>query len=147
MLLASASKEACQMYATIREQLYAEGWAIGFIEGRAKGMASMLEQLIDMRGLSLTHELRERLAECQDENQLLQWFDRAVTATSLAEIFDVEGILKGMARMLERLFVLRGLSLTDELRERLAECKDESLLQRWFDRAVTATSLTEIFDD
>ncbi|MCX4243677.1 hypothetical protein [Paraliomyxa miuraensis] len=68
------------MYATIREQLIAEG--------QTKGMASMLEQLIDMRGLSLTHELRERLAGCQDENLLLRWFERAVTATSLTEIFD-----------------------------------------------------------
>ncbi|MCX4243676.1 hypothetical protein [Paraliomyxa miuraensis] len=64
------------MYATIREQLIAEG------------MTRMLEQLLDLRGLSLTHELRERLAGCQDENQLLQWFDRAVTATSITEIFD-----------------------------------------------------------
>ncbi|MCX4243680.1 hypothetical protein [Paraliomyxa miuraensis] len=48
----------------------------------------MLELLIDMRGISLTDELHERLAGCQDENLLLLWFDRAVTATSLAEIFD-----------------------------------------------------------
>lgn len=53
-----------------------------------KGMAHMLERMIDARGLSLTDELRERLDGCQDENQLLQWFDRAVTATSLTEIFD-----------------------------------------------------------
>ena len=84
------------MYATIREQLIAEGMADGLAKGmadglakgKAVGMTSMLEQLLDMRGLSLTHELRERLAGCQDENLLRRWFERAVTATSLTEIFD-----------------------------------------------------------
>ena len=96
ILLASASKETRQMYATIREQLIAEGMADGLAKGmadglakgKAVGMTSMLEQLLDMRGLSLTHELRERLAGCQDENLLRRWFERAVTATSLTEIFD-----------------------------------------------------------
>ena len=49
--------------------------------------------------------------------------------------------------MVERLLATRGLALPYELRARLASCQDEALLQRWFDRAVTATSLTEVFDD
>ncbi|MCX4243675.1 FliH/SctL family protein [Paraliomyxa miuraensis] len=108
MLLASTSNETRQMYATIREQLIAEGMADGLKKGMAdglakgkadgireglargetKGMARMLEQLLGMRGLSLTNELRDRLAGCQDENLLRRWFERADTATSLTEIFD-----------------------------------------------------------
>ena len=58
-----------------------------------------------------------------------------------------EGKAEGMARMLERLLDTRGLTLTEELRERLSGCKDEALLQRWFDRAITASTPTEVFDD
>ncbi|MCB9716275.1 MAG: hypothetical protein H6712_20580 [Myxococcales bacterium] len=84
------------MYATIRDELLAKGRAEGLAEGRAdgilqgetKGMARMLERLLDTRGLEPTDELRERVAACKDENLLQRWFDRAVTATSLAEVFD-----------------------------------------------------------
>jgi len=47
-----------------------------------------LERLLERRDFPLTHELRQRIAGCEDENLLLRWFDRAVTATALAEIFD-----------------------------------------------------------
>lgn len=87
ILLSSASEETRQMYATIREELVAKGRAEGLAKGRA-GMARMLERLLDTRGLTLTDELRERLATCEDEDLLQRWFDRAVTATTLDEVFD-----------------------------------------------------------
>lgn len=57
-------------------------------EGMTKGMGQMLVQLLDSRGLVLTHALRERIASCKDELLLQQWFQRAITATTLTEIFD-----------------------------------------------------------
>ncbi|MEM9455151.1 MAG: hypothetical protein AAGF11_13300, partial [Myxococcota bacterium] len=59
----------------------------------------------------------------------------------------VKGRVEGMAKMLEQLLDSRELELTDELRDRIAGCKDESLIQRWSQRAITAKTLTEVFDD
>ena len=101
ILVESLNQETRHLYATIREQLIAEGKAAGIAEGVAKGIAEGV----------------------------------------------AKGEAKGMARMVERLLDTRGLTLTDELRERLVGCNDAALLQRWFDRAVTATTLTEVFDD
>jgi len=58
-----------------------------------------------------------------------------------------KGETKGMVKMLERLLDRRGLALEPEQHERIAACEDENLLQRWFDRAVTATTIGAIFDD
>lgn len=58
-----------------------------------------------------------------------------------------EGEVRGAAQMLERLLDARGVALTDALRRRIRECTDSELLQRWFGRAVTATTTAEVFDD
>ncbi|MEM9463704.1 MAG: hypothetical protein AAGF11_56725, partial [Myxococcota bacterium] len=65
-----------------------EGRRKGRREGRAEGMTRMLRRLLNRRKLEPTAEQRQRLATCTDPQQLQQWFDRAVTATSVGEIFD-----------------------------------------------------------
>ncbi len=86
ILLGSASPETRQMYTTMREEFIATGEA----KGQVKGMARMVERLLLKRELVLTDELRERLAACEDEELLQQWFDCALTATSVAEVFSDE---------------------------------------------------------
>ncbi|MEX1362040.1 MAG: hypothetical protein AB1Z98_02890 [Nannocystaceae bacterium] len=56
--------------------------------GRAAGMCQLLERLLVQRGLGPSDELLARLRECDDAAQIQQWFDRALTATSAAEVFD-----------------------------------------------------------
>ncbi|MCX4239247.1 hypothetical protein [Paraliomyxa miuraensis] len=76
------------MYATIREELIADGMLRGKAEGKAEMLAEMLEQLLDSRELGLTDALRERVAGCKDESLFRRWFQRAITATNLTEVFD-----------------------------------------------------------
>src|SRR5690606_18121584 len=64
----SLNPETRHLYATIREELIADGMLKGKAEGKAEGMAEMLEQLLDSRELGLTDELRERVAGCKDES-------------------------------------------------------------------------------
>ncbi len=94
ILLESASQETRQMYATMRDEFIAtgraEGEAKGEARGQIKGMARMVERLLLKRDLILTDELHERLAGCEDEDLLQRWFDRALTATSVAEVFSDE---------------------------------------------------------
>ncbi len=100
-----------------------------------------------MRGIPLesaSQETRQMYATMRDE--FIAKGEAKGRAKGRAE-GRAEGEAKGMARMVERLLLKRELVLTDELRDRLAGCEDEGLLQRWFDRSLTATTLTEVFDD
>jgi predicted transposase/invertase (TIGR01784 family) len=55
-----------------------------------------------------------------------------------------EGILRGKREALLLLLAHRSIDLTDEHRTRIATCTDSELLDRWFQRALTATSVAEI---
>ena len=55
-----------------------------------------------------------------------------------------EGQVRGQAIMLVHLIDGRGLRATEPQRARMLSCTDERLLQHWFDRAITASSVDEI---
>ncbi|MFD7688429.1 hypothetical protein [Streptomyces sp. NPDC059781] len=56
-------------------------------EGRVKEKAERLLHLMERRGLSLTEETRQRVTTCADAPLLDLWFDRAIEATTLDEVF------------------------------------------------------------
>ena len=56
-----------------------------------------------------------------------------------------EGRMAGMAERLLRLMERRGFPMTEETRQRVITCTDMPLLDLWFDRAIDATTLDEIF--
>jgi len=59
---------------------------------------------------------------------------------------EARGRAVGIARSLERLLAAKGLELTAEQRARVAGCTDETILQAWFDRAVTAAAPAQVFE-
>jgi hypothetical protein len=56
-------------------------------EGRAEGRAEDILLLLDRRGIDVSDGDRERITSCSDLDVLSRWFDRAITATSTAEVF------------------------------------------------------------
>jgi hypothetical protein len=56
-------------------------------EGEARGEAKSLLRLLDARHLSLSEDQRQRVTSCTDSAQLDVWFDRAITAGTVAEVF------------------------------------------------------------
>ena len=56
-------------------------------QGLAEGEAKAVLRLLDAHGVVLTDEQRQQVAACTDPVQLDRWFDRAITATSAAEVF------------------------------------------------------------
>ncbi|MEM9455738.1 MAG: Rpn family recombination-promoting nuclease/putative transposase [Myxococcota bacterium] len=88
ILFRSASKETRLMFTTIRDQLITEGEARGETKGEARGLAHALERLLNSRGLKLDKALRTRITDCKDPALLQRWFDRALKATTLTEVFD-----------------------------------------------------------
>jgi hypothetical protein len=51
------------------------------------------------------------------------------------------------ARMLLQALTLRAFTVSDSLRERVMTCTDHALIERWFERAMKAPTLDEVFTD
>jgi hypothetical protein len=73
------------------EQIEAAARARGFAKGRAEakaaGKAEDILRILDKRGLALTDEQRAQVLECADLEVLDRWFDAALDATSVGEVF------------------------------------------------------------
>ncbi|MBA2950379.1 hypothetical protein [Streptomyces himalayensis] len=59
-------------------------------EGEVLGMASALLRILDRRGIRLSDSDRECILTCTDLDTLVHWIDRAVTASSVNDIFTEE---------------------------------------------------------
>ncbi|MFI9597315.1 hypothetical protein [Nonomuraea sp. NPDC052265] len=76
-----------------------------------------------------------------------------------AEMLRAEGRAAAMARTMAEamtrtradkvLWLLdrRGVDVPDDVRERVTSCTDITLIETWFDRAVNADSLSDVFED
>jgi hypothetical protein len=58
-----------------------------FGEGKAEGKAEMLLKFLELKGISLTAEERERVLECEDVAQLDAWAARVLVAKTAGEVF------------------------------------------------------------
>ncbi|HLV71710.1 MAG TPA: hypothetical protein VKY91_02915 [Vulgatibacteraceae bacterium] len=65
-----------------------EGKAEGKIEGKLEGEIELLLVVLESRGFVIGDDLRQRIASCQDLEQIHVWARNAVTASSLDEVFD-----------------------------------------------------------
>jgi len=83
MRYAQLAKEAAEILAAAR----AEGEARGEARGLAKGEADALRTVLAARGFELTRAYDERIERCADCETLRGWVRRAVTATTLREVF------------------------------------------------------------
>jgi hypothetical protein len=68
---------------TFIERIHDEGIA----EGKAEGKAEAVLRLLDARGLASSPEQRQQVTSSTDPAQLDLWFDRAITASTAAEVF------------------------------------------------------------
>jgi hypothetical protein len=69
------------------ERIKEEGRAEGRAEARAQGPAAMFLRILTVRGLEVPNHIRERVLACTDLKQLEAWADKAVTATSVQDVF------------------------------------------------------------
>jgi hypothetical protein len=60
----------------------------GIAEGEAKGKAEAVLKLLDARNLAPSPDQRNQVKTCSDPAQLDLWFDRAITASTVAEVFE-----------------------------------------------------------
>ncbi|HRI68782.1 MAG TPA: Rpn family recombination-promoting nuclease/putative transposase [Polyangium sp.] len=69
------------------EEKMAQGRAEGHKTGVAEGKASALLMVLEMRGLTTTESLRERISNCKDVAWLDAWISRAMQARTIDEVF------------------------------------------------------------
>jgi hypothetical protein len=70
-----------------QSKLLAEREARGEARGKVEGVAEMLLDILDMRGVRITENERRRVENCGDLAQLRAWGKLAVTARTAADIF------------------------------------------------------------
>lgn len=56
-------------------------------QGRAEGEATALPAVLDARGISVPDTAHERIMQCTDLEQLETWVRRAVTVSTIEELF------------------------------------------------------------
>ncbi|MET9255708.1 hypothetical protein [Streptomyces sp. NPDC003717] len=57
-------------------------------EIRAEGQAKSLLHLLEQRGIDVSDDARQRITDCHDMEVQLTWLSRAITASSVEEVFD-----------------------------------------------------------
>ncbi|MEV5381140.1 hypothetical protein AB0L26_35055 [Streptomyces nondiastaticus] len=72
---------------TLFEETYLEGKA----EGRVHGSAQMVLRVLDNRGIHMPPATRERIMDCAQMLTLERWMDRALTISTIEELFVEEG--------------------------------------------------------
>ena len=65
----------------------------------------------------------------------------------LRMLIEARGEARGEARMLLQVFAVRGMAVDDAFRERVMQCDDRSLLERWHARAITAQTLDDVINE
>jgi hypothetical protein len=83
IILDTISKAVKEVYVTIADKLRNEGRT----EGRVSAAAEMLLRMLDHRAWSIPASLRARVLATSDERLLQRWFDRALAAASVEEVF------------------------------------------------------------
>ncbi|MEU9782942.1 hypothetical protein AB0H92_18615 [Streptomyces phaeochromogenes] len=66
---------------------YAESWASGYAAGLATGLAKGTLAVLDVRLLSISDDVRERITTCTDHARLDDWLDRAGTVERAEDLF------------------------------------------------------------
>ncbi len=64
----------------------AQGRAEGEAKGQAEGRAHSVLHVLEVRGIDVPGDVRERILSCSDVAMLDAWLERALTAKSAAEV-------------------------------------------------------------
>ncbi|MEU6713199.1 hypothetical protein ABZ897_17085 [Nonomuraea sp. NPDC046802] len=124
---------------------------------------------MDARGIPVTEETRTRIQECKDQETLLSWIRNAATAPDIDIVFDKSrvhildsaespwiqrwigyGVGLGMAHRTAKAILAtleaRDIPVSKEVRARLMECGDLTILTPRLDKAPTVNSAEELFE-
>ncbi|MDT3724807.1 hypothetical protein ROS62_07855 [Streptomyces sp. DSM 41972] len=70
-------------HGTLFEEMYLEAKSRGKAESRAESILRVLE----VQGVPVSDEVRERITTCTDLDTLTTWFDRCLTVSKAEDLF------------------------------------------------------------
>jgi hypothetical protein len=77
-----------KLEAMMRTTPYRSEFVESYVEqGKAQAKAEDVIKILDARGIELAGEQRDQVTSCTDLDQLDRWFDRALAATTAADVF------------------------------------------------------------
>lgn len=127
---------------------------------RLLGRAEAVVQILNVRSIDVPSDTRETILCCKDAALLDAWIECAISATTVNDLFDnnhpalrkvlqyrEEGRNQGRAEAIVLALEKRGVAVPGDERKRILACRDRSTLNVWFDRAITATTIDEVFND
>jgi hypothetical protein len=144
---------------TMFEEKYLEGEA----QGKAEDRASLILRVLEKRGIEVPDGVRERITSCTDLDTLTDWFDRSLSAAGAEDLF-TEGVdspvdeeaylearalgeIRGTATGVLRVLEVRGLAISDDVREHIMSCTDLQLVDDWLERAGTVERAEDLFTE
>ncbi|MEU5366268.1 hypothetical protein ABZ354_22810 [Streptomyces sp. NPDC005925] len=72
---------------TMFEEKYLEGVAEGEARGEARGEAKGILRVLEVRGLPVPDDVRDRIIGCTDLDRVNTWLDRSVTVERAEDLF------------------------------------------------------------
>jgi hypothetical protein len=88
-LLPKAARDVLEAMVKTRTGEYKSDFARGYYsEGKVEGEAKLILTVLSARGIEVPDDVRARIAECTDLDQLETWGHRAATAESIGDLFD-----------------------------------------------------------
>jgi flagellar biosynthesis/type III secretory pathway protein FliH len=69
------------------EQGMQQGMEQGMQLGRAQSAARLVVTILAARGIAIAEQVRARIADCADPDQLERWATRAATCSTIDEVF------------------------------------------------------------
>ena len=80
--------EAWAEFEKYEKNIFNRGREAGRAAGMATGTANAVLAVLNTRGLVVSAQAEQRIRSCEDEAQLARWVVRAVSATSIDQLFE-----------------------------------------------------------
>jgi hypothetical protein len=75
-------------FSDVRNPAHQKGFKIGHREGQLEALRETLRRVLDLRGLVASRAEKAKIQRCTSLEALQSWHDRALTARSVAEVFE-----------------------------------------------------------
>lgn len=87
-VLPEAARRILEAMVKTKDGEYKSDFARGYYQdGKAEGLAEMILTVLATREIAVPEQARQRLAECDDLQQLKDWGQRAITADTIEDVF------------------------------------------------------------
>jgi hypothetical protein len=87
--LPKAARSYLEERMAIERRFHLDFLQASYERGHVKGEADALLQVLQARGIQVPGPVRDRIIGCTDDEQLLSWVRRAVTARTVDDLFDM----------------------------------------------------------